>query len=314
MLSKQLLKQLLLITALIAPLSAYSAGDDEHLPENEVVIGQHAGDVQPWKIGTQLFINAKLFEGDFGDLPGGVYGTDDPGFDVDISKGGLTPGNWLRFRQQGQLQFWNGQTWVTTVPNQERIELKDALSTVFTYSTSTVSNNMGVIGEVDARGDLHEHLEFAIKDAGNTQGGSIGAYRIAFTLLETQANQETAVAEGVEPIVFILNRGLSNTAFAQAVAAARPADNAVFDEQTSVLTLQDVLYQNQHYYVQLQLQNNHFVLKAAQAATNIQNHAAQFDGTKLIIPQVRALGKYYQAVLLNKGNLQFHLEALSEIN
>ena len=32
----------------------------------------HEGDIQPWKIGAEIFVNSNLFEPDFGDIGGGL--------------------------------------------------------------------------------------------------------------------------------------------------------------------------------------------------------------------------------------------------
>lgn len=138
----------------------------------------HEGDIQPWKIGAEIFVNSNLFEPDFGDIGGGLYTTDEPGFDVNIAKGAFTPGNWLRFQPVGQLLFWNGTEWSTTAPNGERIEITDALGNAISYRTDGVSNTPAVIGEIGSDGGMHEHLEMSIFDASNALGGSVGAYRI----------------------------------------------------------------------------------------------------------------------------------------
>jgi hypothetical protein len=84
---------------LIASSITAVAAEDGHL---------HEGDLQPWRIGAEIFPNSQLFEVDFGDLGGGAFATDDPGIDVNIEKGAFQSGNWLQFQPLEQLQFWDG--------------------------------------------------------------------------------------------------------------------------------------------------------------------------------------------------------------
>ena len=93
--------------ALIFLLSATSAlaNDDNHEHEGEDEHELHEGDIQPWRVGAEIFTQQTLFETDFGDLGGGQFATDDPGIDVNIEEGGFTPGNWLRYQPVGHLYF-----------------------------------------------------------------------------------------------------------------------------------------------------------------------------------------------------------------
>ncbi len=149
------------ITAVFSLLTAtaIAAEDDDHDH------GLHTEDIQPWRIGAEIFVNNALFETDFGDLGGGPFVTDDPGVDVNIQKGTFTPGNWLRFQPVGQLLYWDGGQWRATVPNGERIEITDALNNTVSFSIAGVSETAVVIGEINNSGGLHEHLNFRIFDA-----------------------------------------------------------------------------------------------------------------------------------------------------
>jgi len=180
---------------------------------------QHAGDVQPWKSGGQVYTNGNLFEGDFGDLAGGLYKTDDPGYDADTAQGAFGANNWLWFNGLGSLKSWNGSAWSNSVPNGEYVTIDDALGNTSTFSAGGVANPLGVIGAFDGAGDLHEHLDFSIFNASNALGGSIGAYWIDLQLVETLANNSTPVSTASAPFSIIFNRGLAEVEFENAVSA-----------------------------------------------------------------------------------------------
>jgi len=212
----------------------------------------HEGDFQPWRIGAEIFLNEKVFEADLGDIRGGPYSTDDPGFDIDIAKGAFTPGNWLRFQPVGRLLFWNGTEWSTSVPNEERIEITDALNNTISFRTDGVSNTLGVIGQIGSDGGLHEHMQMSLLDASNALGGSVGAYRIQFKLFESAANSDTSVSIATSPIAVIFNRGLEEEKFELAVSAAIDLeDNSVYNAETGILTIHEVKALGTYYKVKL---------------------------------------------------------------
>lgn len=256
----QQLKVVCNTVALIVLLSAaYAvAEDDDHDHDHEL----HAGDIQPWRAGAEIFVNSTLFETDFGDLSGGPFATDDPGVDVNVQAGAFTPGNWLRFQPVGQLLYWDGTQWSEVVPNGERIEITDALSNTALFSASGVSEAAGVIGEIDSNGGLHTHLSFNIFDASNMPNGSEGAYRIQFRLFESLPQSNTSVSIATSPIAVVLNRGLETEDFELAASAADGLDNnAVFVAETGVVTIQRVKALGTFYKVKLQsVGNNQFQL------------------------------------------------------
>lgn len=185
---------------------------------------QHADDIQPWKVDGQVIVNGEWFEADFGDLSGGLYRTDDPGYDANTELGAFGAGNWLWFSGLNSLQFWNGSVWSDTVPNGEHIELTDALGNVTTFNTSGVQNASGVIGQFDDVGDIHEHLDMAIRNASNALGGSAGAYWITLQLFESLAESSTPLANSSStPFHILFNRGLAHADFELAVEAASAA-------------------------------------------------------------------------------------------
>ncbi|MCQ8130838.1 hypothetical protein [Methylomonas rivi] len=181
---------------------------------------QHAGDIQPWKVGNDIYVNASFFEADFGDLPGGLFNTDDPGYDTDTAQGAFGAGNWLRFAGLGTLQFWDGSIWSNTLPNGEHIVIEDVLGEATTFTGAGVTNPVGVIDQLDAAGDLHSHLDFTIFNAGNNPGGSVGAYWITLQIFETAAESLQPIGNASTPFSIFFNRGLSHEAFEFAVESA----------------------------------------------------------------------------------------------
>lgn len=232
----------------------------------------HAGDIQPWKIGAEIFVNSNLFEPDFGDIGGGLYATDDPGINVNTEKGAFTPGNWLRFHPVGQLLFWNGTEWSKQVPNGERIEVIDALGKVISYSVDGVSSIPATIDEVDSEGAVHTHVDFSIFDASGALGGSAGAYRIELRLFESKADSDISVSIAPSPIAIVFNRGLEHEKFELAVSAAADLnENSVFAENTGILNMQRVKALGAYYKVKLKhIGDNKFELIEAEEISGIK--------------------------------------------
>lgn len=241
--------------------TAIAAEDDDH--------GLHTEDIQPWRIGAEIFVNSTLFETDFGDLGGGLFATDDPGIDVNIQQGAFTPGNWLRFQPVGQLLYWNGTQWSETMPNGERIEITDALNSTISFRSSGIDEIAGIIGEIDSKGGLHEHLSFRIFDVSNTLNGSVGAYRIQLKLFESAPQSNTSVSTTATPIAIVFNRGLASENFESAVAAAADLDDiAAFVAESGLLTIQRVKAFGTYYKVKLRYtENNQFQLIEAEEIT-----------------------------------------------
>lgn len=183
--------------------------------------GLHEGDVNPWKVGSEIFVNATVFETDLGDLSGGPFRTSSPGFDVDIARGPFGAGNWLRYEALGALQFWNGSTWSNNLPGNETLSIEDALGETTVFSAASVSNPIGVIDQIDTAGGVHQHLQFSLRNASNALGGSVGAYWISFQLFETAADSLEPLTQASAPISIFFNRGMDHEDFDLAI------DNAV---------------------------------------------------------------------------------------
>lgn len=255
-----------IIPSLLVAFSFPVFAEDGHL---------HAGDLQPWRQGAEIFLNSQLFEVDLGDLGGGTFATDDPGIDVNIAKGAFNPGNWLQFQPVVPLQFWDGDEWTTSVPNGEHINVVDALDQTIRIDGHDISNNSAVIGEIEANGGLHTHVDFSLHDASNTLNGSQGAYRIELKLFESAANSELSVSYAAKPVVIVFNQGLAKAEFEHAVEAlkADSHESVVYDETTGVLSIPNVKALGIHYKVKLKNQGNYiFHLEDADEISTSGNH------------------------------------------
>lgn len=261
-----LIKVITLFIAIFLSLVLVSAQANENNSHEEEDMHLHESDIQPWRIGAEIFVNSNLFETDFGDIGGGLYVTDKPGIDVNVEKGAFTPGNWLRFQPVGQLLFWNGAEWRPVVPNGERVEIKDAFDNVISFRVDGVSEHSSVIGQIDTAGGLHEHLDFSIFDAANALGGSSGAYRIQLKLFESKPNSDISVSIAPSSVAIVFNRGLEHEHFEKAVSVAADLnENSVFVADTGILTIQRVKALGTFYKVKLQhIGNNQFQLMEAE--------------------------------------------------
>jgi hypothetical protein len=189
--------------------------------------GQHGGDIQPWFANGQVQVNGNLFESNFGDLSGGPFRTDDPGFDADTDQGAFSAGNWLWYGGVGSLKFWNGSAWSASVPGGEYVTISEALGGTTTFTTAGISNPNGVVGQFDGAGDLHEHLDFSVYTGSNVLGGTAGAYWITLQLFQTAAGGGPTLGTPSVPFSIVFNRGLSTENFEAAVAAV-PVPAAVW--------------------------------------------------------------------------------------
>lgn len=154
-----------------------------------------------------------IFEGDFGDLPGGAFSTDDPGYDHEA--GQFLSGTILGAKAVGTLQFWNGSAWLNATPNDEVVTLIDALGESLVIDDTTTPDGTALIGLL-VDGNIHEHLDIKV-----TNGAAVGAYLFALKLVGILDvdNLTTPIYQESAPFMLILNRGLSFAAFEEAVAA-----------------------------------------------------------------------------------------------
>lgn len=182
----------------------------------------HAGDIVPSLSNGQVVITNghvagngwKLFEGDFRDLALGPYGTRNPGFDSVPDT--FQAGSQMWYRGVGTLGFWNGSAW-GNAPVGSEIRITDSLGSITTFSGTGVSQPEGVIDEVIAGQELHQHVRF---DLFPQNASSIGAYLIALQLVSRSGN---GTAPGPhtdsDPFYIAFNAGLLDDAFERSVDA-----------------------------------------------------------------------------------------------
>jgi hypothetical protein len=161
----------------------------------------------------------KLFEGNFRDLAGGLYSTDDPGFaDAhDLPSSGFANGNILYIRGLGALSFWNGAMWTAPASTGTTISIADAIGESLTFNNAGVSlsaSGAGAIGQFDSDGGLHEHLDFTINSAAPT-----GAYRITGQFWAQDTFGGSPIYTDSDPFYLVFNNGLNDTAFEASVSA-----------------------------------------------------------------------------------------------
>ncbi len=236
----------------------------------------HETDIQPYRMGAEILLNSQLFEADLGDLGGGAFATDDPGIDVNIEKGAFTPGNWLQFKPVAPLQFWDGDEWSTSMPNGEHINIVDALDQTIRIDDHDHSDSSAVIGDIDANGGLHTHVDFSLMDASNTLNGSQGAYRIELKLFESAPNSQVSVSYAAKPVVIVFNQGLAEEDFEHAVEAmeADSHESADYDDATGVLSIPNVEALGTHFEIKLQNQGNFsFQLIQAEEISESEDHS-----------------------------------------
>jgi hypothetical protein len=205
----------------------------------------HAGDVQLHGRPGSIGLNDSLFLADFGDLPGGPFRTTNPGFDVDLELGPLGPGNWLRYEMLGALHFWDGAQWTAPLGGVS-FRLDDALGSAANPADDTVidgdgvvAKRRGIVGEIDSGGALHEHLTMGLRLGDGTLGAPVGAYFVSLRVFETLANDDAPLRYSA-PFAFVLNRGLTSTAFDLAVDAAPapvPLPGAIVCASSALLVL-----------------------------------------------------------------------------
>ena len=184
----------------------------------------HEGDVEMSIVSSKIVVNGhsavqfgtgfKIFEGDFGDLAGGPFKTDDPGYDSEI--GTFVPGTFITYNTVGSLWFWNGGTW--GLAGAERVRLDGNLGEESFFSgTGTSGDLTGLVGVAGNSGVVHEHLDMLVSRVG---GGlpAIGSYM--FQLYLTGSDLIAS-----DTFLMVLNRGLSVDDFelsVQALAVPEP--------------------------------------------------------------------------------------------
>ena len=194
----------------VAPVRAAELHDGDVLMSVSKITG---------KLKTRGGRSNTLFEGDFGDLAGGLYGTDDPGYDS--ADGTFANGTQIHYRALGALKFWDGSSWKARwVPSGVQVRLDGNLGEATFWGRTGVSGaGSGLIGQAGAGGNIHEHLDMSV--VGDNRSVA-GAYMIRLQLWSPN-DPQLLPSSGYS---MLLNRGLSEAAFEAAVVAALPAPSA----------------------------------------------------------------------------------------
>lgn len=158
-----------------------------------------------------------LFSSNFSDLGQGPQGTDDPGFQTVANT--FTPNGILSFRAIESLLFWNGDAWVNSVVDQERILVIDALNETTIIDTSGVSNAEGAIDQIDSSGTIHQHIEFFIDNNASANLPAAGAYMINIELFATDTLGGSVMHTASEPVRLTFAYQISAEEYQQALSA-----------------------------------------------------------------------------------------------
>ncbi|MEM8737128.1 MAG: PEP-CTERM sorting domain-containing protein [Planctomycetota bacterium] len=167
-----------------------------------------------------------IFESDFGDLGGGPYSTDDPGFGSETEEGlGIDPLAIIGFNAVGPLMYHDGTSFSATTAT---VTVTSTTGTAVGINSGTNSGS-GLIGQADSIGDFHAHIDYSINEDALS-----GAYGIALSLSAFDENQNpNPVIEDSETFYIVFNLGLDNATFESAVEGFE----AVIPEPTSAALL-----------------------------------------------------------------------------
>ena len=178
----------------------------------------HSDDVRMGVSGGKLTVSGaphtnlqglSIFEGDLGDLAGGLFSTDDPGFDS--APGTFGSGVRVNYQAHGPLHFWNGSAWSSAaVPSAVTLRLEGNLGETTLFASNGISGDAsGLIGVAGTSGQIHEHLDWTVLGGNRT---AVGAYYVSLSLA---ANGFASS----DPFYVVLNRGLDEAAFETSVQA-----------------------------------------------------------------------------------------------
>ena len=186
---------------------------------SDIEIASEGGQIVVETVAPIDFITGNLiFEGDFGDFAFGPYETDDPGFAT--HDGLLNPNEILNFEATGSLLFWNGASWLNSVPDQETVRLTDAWGVDTLFSTSGVVNGATtVIDQASGTGGIHAHLHFILENDAGIGTPAVGAYMIELVLFGSNGTGGPITSAASDPFFIAFNSGLSPFDFESAIDA-----------------------------------------------------------------------------------------------
>ena len=181
----------------------------------------------------------QIFPGYFGDLEGGPYLTDDPGFQA--FGGTFVRGEEIHFRAQGRLQYWNPATghW-GLAPEGVEVVLHGGIPTHIAigfvqdpatwaeayayhergtrYSRAGIAGPASaVIDDAKASGAFHAHLDWQIVSAQGTPPA--GAYMVTLSLWSPTLAAGVPKYLSSRPVQVMFERGISEAQMRQALEA-----------------------------------------------------------------------------------------------
>ena len=191
---------------------AFSANAEDHDHGH----GAHGGDViSEAEAGFEIHVEtgealggeAKLFEADFGDFELGPYATDAPGFILEDGPFGAN--QFLAYNMQSDLKEWDGSSWTGS---------NNSLLTLESHDFGVQPFALGIIGESDSEGGVHDHLEFLIDPSASAQ-----AFLIEF-ILEGYSDQALSSTNGwsSESVFIVFNNGMDESSFDAGPVSAVP--------------------------------------------------------------------------------------------
>ena len=212
----------LLFVMAMAPLQAFAQHSDIWLILDN---GQVAASPVDLDTSNNVLVDQStgyfLFRGDFDDLGQGAEGTDDPG--VQTQANTFTPNSILYFNAVGSLMYWDGSAWVNSVPDQERLQLVDALGNDTFVDINGVTNAAGAIDQVSSGGLIHSHnLKFYIDNTLGSGSPAPGQYMIDVQFYVTDTVGGTVIHTHSEPVRIAFNYQDSANADAAIMALTSP--------------------------------------------------------------------------------------------
>ena len=205
-----MIRQLTLPAATVAALTLANSAFAQH---SDVEFGFSNG-----KIDIEFGPEGRVFEADFPTSGLFEQNTDDPGWASEASEGlgGWTPGTIIDYNILGPLEYHDGINFVA-VPAGVSILIDDNPGGGLTVTDSTVGpvSGTGIIGDADALGDVHTHIDFTLQpgqfdELNNPPAG-------AYALLMELTTDEPGIANS-DSFYIVFNYGLDEPAFEEAVA------------------------------------------------------------------------------------------------